>query len=123
MMTSDRFPRPVVCAWCGNRHRSIWPPEGDNHTQGDGCAVSVFQATEKTLARVKDPLVAPDGQPDLRLGEWLVLGHYGSTGYDCTLWRFVRQPPTAAADPVCDNCIRERVAAGDLEQIEGHYPW
>jgi hypothetical protein len=32
-------------------------------------------------------------------------------------------PPRAEADPICDNCISERIAAGDLVQIEGQFPW
>jgi hypothetical protein len=116
----DRFPRPVVCAWCGNRYRALTPSE---NTQGDDCASSVFQVTDAVLARVKDPIVTPHGQPELQLGEWLVQGHYGSSDYDCTLWRFVHNPPAAAAGPICDNCVGERRAVGDLKQIDGQYPW
>jgi hypothetical protein len=109
----------VVCAWCGSRYRPI----SDNETQGDTCASSIYQVTDQVLTRVKDPNVSPNGPPDLRLGEWLVQGHYGSTSYDCELYRFVQDPPTAAADPVCDNCILARDTAGDLEQIKGQFPW
>jgi hypothetical protein len=113
-----RFPRHIVCTWCGNRYHGSF-----GTMQGDGCASAVFQVTEATLTRAKDPMVTPHGQPELHLGEWLVQGHYGSTGYDCQLYRFVQNPPAAAADPICDNCIGERIAAGDLVQIEGQFPW
>ena len=121
-----RFARPVVCAWCSNRHRSAVPPGvNTRNTQGDGCAVSVFQVTEEVM-RFKGPDYfngfTPRTVPELRLGEWLAKGHYGSSGYDCELYRFVQNPPTAPAHPVCDNCIGERLCADDLEQIEGNFP-
>jgi len=116
-MSADRFPRPVVCAWCGNRHRAIVPIDpGATPTQGDACAASVYQVTEEMLRR------SPD-LPELAPGEWFAQGHYGSSAYDCRLFHFVRNPPTAPADPVCDNCVGERLVAGDLQPIEGHYPW
>jgi len=117
------FPRPVVCAWCGNRHRSIVPDDVNKRgTQGDACAAVVFQVTEEVLARAKNPGYVHHDVPELVLGEWLVQGHYGSSNYDCALFRFVQNPPAAAADPICDNCIGERIVAGDLQPIEGHYP-
>lgn len=91
---ADRFARPVVCAWCRNRHRSI---TGDaNNTQGDGCAASVFE----------------------RGGRWLVRGHYGSTSHDMCTYMFVANAPTERADPVCDNCIGERLTVGDLISLD-----
>ena len=116
----SRFPRPVICAWCRNRHRSIEPPSNDR--QGDACAASVFQVTEDVLSRMRDPHIARE-RPRLQLGEWLVQGHYGSSDYDCRLFRFVQNPPTRPADPICDNCVGEREVSGDLESVEGHYPW
>ena len=123
-LTPDpRFPRPVACAWCGNRHRAI-TPFSEDLTQGDGCAASVFQVTEEILARTEtaerqDPAASAG---TLAIGDWLVNGHYGSTAHDCALFRFIRNLPTSAADPVCDNCVGERISAGDLERIEGNYP-
>jgi hypothetical protein len=58
----------------------------------------------------------------MHLGDWLVKGHYGSSEFDCQLFRFVKRLPTEAADPICDNCVGERVMAGDLEQVEGNFP-
>lgn len=121
--TPDRFPRPVVCAWCGNRHRSIVPFE--TSTQGDACAASVFQITEANMQSIADMLSRDSDEadlPTLAVGEWLVKGHYGSTSYDCHLFRYVQNSPTAAADPICDNCIGERSTAGDLKQIKGNFP-
>ena len=116
-----QFPRPVVCAWCGNRHRSVVPFE--TSTQGDNCAASVFQATvESAEMLTRAPNQYEHHPPTIAAGEWLVKGHYGSSGYDCDLYRFVKNAPTAPASPVCDNCIGERSSAGDLVQIEGHYP-
>lgn len=94
----SRFPRPVVCAWCGNKYRCVMPPD---NTQGDACSASVWLDRD---------------------GTWYLNGHYGSSDYDCMLFRFRVNPPEAPADPVCDNCIGERLVAGDLEHIEGHFP-
>ncbi len=96
-----RFPRPVVCVWCGNRHRSVVPGRGDqpSTTQGDACAASVW----------------------VEAGVWYVQAHYGSSDYDTRRYRFVANPPAEPADPVCDNCIGERLCAGDLERVDGTY--
>ncbi len=89
----ERFPRPVTCEWCGNRFRAICPDEkGEKQTQGDDCASSVYQ---------KD-------------GEWYVAGHYGSSGFDMNRLRFIANHPQQPQDPVCDQCIHERIALGDL---------
>lgn len=106
-----RFERPVVCQWCNNKHRTVI----DDDTLGDACATSVWQVTLET----KDRLAAK-GVVSF-VGEWMANAHYGSND-DCTLWRWVRNPPKAAADPVCDNCIGERVKVGDLTRIEGNFP-
>jgi hypothetical protein len=116
---SDRFPRSVVCVWCGNRHRSVLPTDIGHDTQGDACAASVFRVDEIILERIR--LVAGSMVP-IAIGEWLVHGNYGSSDYDCKLFRFVQNVPSVPADPVCDNCIGERLVVGDLERIEGHFP-
>jgi hypothetical protein len=139
MSVTDRFPRPVICTWCGNRHRTVIPDDlaaAGRYVQGDNCAAEVFQATAhnlESLGRSPNRLVTPcmlpeaGGEPlrglsDVAVGDWLVRGYYGSTSYDCDLLRFARNPPTAPAKPICDNCIGERVTAEDLERIGGHYP-
>ena len=94
-----RFERPVVCAWCGNRHRTMFP-ELDRTDLGDSCAANVF-FSEKW--------------------GWVVNGHYGS-GYDCSIYRFLYNEPSAEADPICDQCISERISAGELELVPGNYP-
>lgn len=76
--------------------------------QGDGCAATVFQADAQYLAFTKDY--------EIPLGTWLVLGHYGSR-FAKQLLRFTQNPPTAEADPVCDNCIGERLSANELALI------
>lgn len=88
--------RRVICAWCGNRYRSVWGDEADDPLrQGSHCASDVvFQD-----------------------GAWLVRGAYGSDEHDLHCYRFVANAPTAPADPVCDECISERLLAGDLEEI------
>jgi len=89
----ERFPRPVVCEWCKNRFRAIFFDEtSEKQTQGDDCASTVYQ---------KD-------------GEWYVAGCYGSGSFDMHRLRFIANCPTEPLDPVCDQCIAERVAAGDL---------
>jgi hypothetical protein len=88
-----RFPRPVVCEWCKNSFRAIYFDESaDKQTQGDDCAASVYQ----------------------KEGSWYVAGHYGSGGFDMMRLRFIATHPTQPLDPVCDQCINERIAAGDL---------
>jgi hypothetical protein len=90
---AERFPRPVTCEWCKNRFRAIIPHDsGEKPTQGDDCAASVYQ---------KD-------------GEWYVAGHYGSGHFDMDRLRFIANHPTAPLDPVCDQCLTERIAVGDL---------
>ena len=127
-MTAERFPRPIVCAWCGNRYRAAVPFE--SRTQGCDCASSVFQVDEEFQARARAAQESRRTSPQLDalaraatipLGTWLVQGHYGSS-YDCGLFQFVQNAPTSPAEPVCDNCIGERLVAGDLKQIEGHFP-
>lgn len=129
-MTAERFPRPVVCAWCGNRYRSVLPAEIERDLQGDGCAASVYQITEEILTRARTAATSVrsssllDGIAILAtfpMGTWVANGHYGCR-YDCEIYRFIQNPPTAPADPVCDSCVSERLAAGDLERIEGNYP-
>ncbi len=97
----------IMCQWCGRGSDG----GGLGPTQGLDCAASVFRASEQTLFRVGEVIV---------VGDWYVQGHYPSD-FDTTLHRFVRNPPTAKADPVCDACIRERLAAGDLEHVEGRW--
>lgn len=103
IQTADRFPRPVVCEWCGSRYRSAVPTfdDDDNYTQGDCCAAAVWQ--------------------DEKTGAWLLQGFYGSTNYDTDRFRFVRNTPAQRADVVCDNCIGERICAGDIERIDGRF--
>lgn len=114
----SRFPRPVVCMWCNNKHRSSFASAelpDDDHTLGDACATNVWQVTEETQARLAQKDVPAN------VGDWMANAHYGSND-DCTLWKWVQNFPTAPADPVCDNCIGERVCADDLVRIEGNFP-
>lgn len=80
----------VTCVWCGKHTRSVVP--GDHDTQGDDCASLVVE----------------------RDGVWYAEGFYGSSRFDMQLFRFVRNPPTERADPVCDDCLQARVDVGDL---------
>lgn len=74
--------------------------DDDDYTQGDGCAaVCVFRKHLRGRAG------------------WYVEGFYGSSDYDMRLFYFVKNPPLAEADPVCDNCIGERIMAGDLVSV------
>jgi len=92
LATLVRFRRNVTCVWCGNRYRSSVPGDLDRGLQGSHCASDVIQ---------KD-------------GEWFVRGGYGSDEHDMHRYVFVANPPSAPADPVCDECISERLQAGDL---------
>lgn len=118
-----RFPRPVVCVWCNNKHRSMFSKlddreyeSGDRNTNGDGCAASVWQVTEKSQERLAAKGVK------VEIGDWMANGHYGDNWLDCTLWKWVQNFPTAAADPICNNCLGERISADDLVRIEGNFP-
>ena len=95
VVSTERFPRPVICAWCGNRYRSAIPSEIDRGLQGSHCASDVIQ----------------------RDGSWLIRCGYGSDEHDMHTYRFVANPPSEPADPVCDECISQRVHAGDIEDI------
>lgn len=92
LVTLVRFRRTVICAWCGNRYRSSVPSELDRGLQGSHCASDIVQ----------------------KEGEWIVRGGYGSDEHDMHRYLFVANLPSAPADPVCDECISERLRAGDL---------
>jgi hypothetical protein len=92
------FPRTVTCAWCKNRYRSAIPVELSQGLQGSHCASDVIQEGD----------------------EWIVRGGYGSDEHDLHRYRFVANKPTTPADPVCDECISERLLAGDLEDLGLH---
>lgn len=86
------LPRSVTCAWCANRYQSACPSDLDRGLQGSHCASDVVQ----------------EG------GDWFVRGGYGSDAHDMHRYLFVANKPSAPADPVCDECISERLQAGDL---------
>ena len=111
-----RFERPIVCQWCNNKYRSMFPKDMQPGTCGDGCAANVWQVTEEIQARLATKGV------DAKVGDWMANGHYGDNWLDCTLWKWVKNFPTAAADPVCNNCLGERISAEDLVRIEGNFP-
>ena len=92
LVTLVRFRRTVTCVWCGNRYRSSVPNDLDRGLQGSHCASDVVQ---------KD-------------GEWFMRGGYGSDKHDMRRYLFVVNPPSAPADPVCDECISERLQSGNL---------
>lgn len=87
------LPRTVTCVWCGNRYRSACPDDLDRGLQGCHCASDVVQ----------------EG------GDWFVRGGYGSNEHDMHRYLFVANKPSEPADPVCDECISERLQAGDLQ--------
>jgi hypothetical protein len=95
----DRFPRIVVCEWCGNKYRSVAPDPKDiskqSKVQGDDCCAHVYY---------KD-------------GDWFLVGGYGSGGYDMDIYKFVKNLPTRKAQVVCDGCIGERRSAGDIIKV------
>lgn len=95
MGKDETFRRTVTCVWCGNRYRSACPSDLDRGLQGSHCASDVVQ----------------EG------GNWFVRGGYGSDEHDMHRYLFVANKPSATADPVCDECISERLQAGDLRDI------
>ena len=114
---SARFYRPVICQWCNNKHRSMYPEDVPNGgTCGDGCATNVWQVTEQSKARLSAKEIV------VEIGDWMANGHYGDNWLDCTLWKWVKNFPKAAADPICNNCLGERISADDLIRIEGNFP-
>jgi hypothetical protein len=82
----------VVCEWCRSRHRSNM----GSLMQGNDCAAAVWS----------------------RDGRWFLQGFYGSTVADMCLYKFVKHAPEAPARVVCDDCIRKRIEAGDLELLD-----
>jgi len=90
----DAPARTVTCAWCGNRYRSAVPGDLDRGRQGSHCASDVVRVGE----------------------QWIVRGGYGSDEHDLRRYVFVAHPPSAPTDPVCDECVSERILAGDLRQ-------
>lgn len=90
---TERFTRTVTCAWCRNRYRSACPSELDRGLQGSHCASSVVQ----------------------RGDVWFIHCGYGSDEHDMHTYRFVANPPSEPADPVCDECISQRLRIGDIE--------
>lgn len=95
---------PVTCEWCGQRYADVMVgadlPAGERPTQGDDCAAVVFEIR----------------------GRWFVEGFYGSSFCDMQTYEFVRNPPSRRADPVCDECLRERVRLGDLVFAQDNQP-
>ena len=89
------FPRTVTCVWCGNRYVSAIPADLDKGTCGCNCACDV---------RFRD-------------GHWDIFCGYGSEN-DMEILRFVANLPSVAADPVCDECIRERMLCGDIVRLD-----
>jgi hypothetical protein len=88
------FPRTVTCVWCCNRYVSAVPAGLDKGTSGCNCASDV---------RFRD-------------GHWDIFCGYGSEN-DMDILRFVVNPPSVPADPICDECIRERALRGDIVQL------
>lgn len=93
--TSRIPPRTVTCAWCKNRYRSAVPSELDRGVQGCHCASDVLQDEQ---------------------GRWIVRSGYGSDN-DLDTFAFVANPPSQPADPICDECISDRIAASDLAPL------
>lgn len=105
----------MVCQWCNNKYRTVMSGSTDEHTLGDACATNVWQVTEETKTRLAAKNVI------VKVGDWMANAHYGSND-DATLWKWIKNFPKDAADPVCDNCIGERTSAEDLIRIPGHFP-
>lgn len=55
---------------------------------------------------------------------WYLKGHYGSSKFDTTLFRFKGEPPEPYrnADPVCDDCVQKLIDGGLVEEVPGTYP-
>jgi hypothetical protein len=116
--------RPVKCSWCAYvGHDCVGGARDPNSEemyvsrQGDDVACSVWQGNGATreLRDLEHPrLYTYD--PDA----WFVQGHYGSGHFDMAIYKFVKNPPTAPADPVCDGCVQKRIDAGDLELVTEH---
>jgi hypothetical protein len=115
---ASRFERPVVCQWWNNKHRTMFPHDlkSDDATCGDACAISVWRVDAMTKARLKERGV------QCEVGDWMANGHYGANNFDTQLWKWVKNFPRENADPICDNCLGERISAGDLVHIEGSFP-
>lgn len=92
---------PVICRRCGFKGFVIFDREdGTPPTQGDDVASYIFDID----------------------GEWFVQGAYGSTHFDTSRYRFVRNIPTERAEPICDGCVQKFIDDGDVVEVEGHFP-
>ena len=85
----------MTCVWCGNRYVSAIPAGLDKGTCGCHCACEV---------RLRD-------------GQWDIFGGYGSE-HDREILRFIANQPSAPANPICDECIRERMLCGDIVPLD-----
>lgn len=119
--------RPVHCAWCsyvghdcvdGAREDDAEPYDS---RQGDNVASSVWQGSGKSrglrIATSFEDIPGELHKFTFATDTWYVQGHYGSGHFDMALYKFVKNFPTASADPVCDTCVQQRIEAGDLELI------
>lgn len=128
--------RPVRCAWCTYVGHDCGggSQDPDGHAayvsrQGDDVACSVWKGSGVTreITSYAPPDEADGGvqRPTYRqftydTNTWFVQGHYGSGHFDMALYKFVKNPPTEPADPVCDACVQRRIDAADLELITDH---
>lgn len=111
----DSLPN-VVCRVCQVGYNRLG--SGLSTEQGNDCAAHGFVSSgEVPCFGCAKLAVSP--------GDYLIKGCYGSTDFDCELYRFVgeRLPPyDADLSPICDNCIHRLIDDGKLEHIPGHYP-
>lgn len=92
---------PVTCLRCGFKGYVIFDrQDGQRPTQGDDVASGIFDIN----------------------GEWFIQGAYGSTHFDTSRYRFVKNFPTERVDPVCDGCFQKFIDDGDVVEVEGHFP-
>jgi hypothetical protein len=99
-------PFSIECDMCGDKYQSSIPEDfTDNETQGLDCAA--FTVEEN--------------------GIWYIQGSYGSK-YDTSRFRLkswaipsIYLPAVNGFNPICDNCIREHIEDGSVEEVPGCY--
>lgn len=85
--------RLTMCTLCGNTYEAL---DTQNPTHGSHCAAYVYK--------------------DGTTGLWMLRAAYGSE-FDMEIFRFQKNYPDRAMDPVCDVCIQELVEDNDVCEI------
>jgi hypothetical protein len=99
----SRDARAVSCAWCGNRYRSVMPPEVCRGNAGLGCSSEVRRGRDGRWRLYSSYGSEHDEQSHELTEKCVSLLRVDSSGY-----------LSAPADAVCDSCVDELALSGLL---------